>query len=131
MLKKGKTLGLRGTPVTLCFVPRPLKPRRCWGFPPHGTFVPVGVPPGRLQAVFLQLDELEALRLCDLLNMDQEEAGRQMGVSRATVQRLLASARAKVAEALVYGKALVIVHGPHVQFGPGPHRRGGPPWAAQ
>ncbi|MGB9757773.1 MAG: DUF134 domain-containing protein [Candidatus Bipolaricaulaceae bacterium] len=110
-------------------MPRPLKPRRCWGFPPHGTFVPMGVPPGRLQTVFLQLDELEALRLCDLLNLDQEEAGQKMGVSRATVQRLLSSARAKVAEALVYGKALVIVHGPHVEFGPGRHGHGGPPWA--
>ena len=89
----------------------------------------MGVPPGRLQAVFLQLDELEALRLCDLLNLDQEEAGQKMGVSRATVQRLLSSARAKVAEALVYGKALVIVYGPHVQFWPGPRGPGGPPWA--
>lgn len=91
----------------------------------------MGVSPGQLQAVFLQLDELEALRLCDLLNLDQEEAGREMGVSRATVQRLLSSARAKVAEALVYGKALIIVHGPHVQFQPGHHRHGGPPWAVK
>lgn len=100
-------------------------------FPPCGTFVPVGMPPGRLQAVFLQLDELEALRLCDLLNQDQEEAAQSMGVSRATVQRLLASARAKVAEALVHGKALVIVPSPHVQLGPGGHGHGGPPWAAK
>ena len=100
-------------------------------FPPCGTFVPVGVPPGRLQAVFLQLDELEALRLCDLLNRNQEEAAQSMGVSRATVQRLLASARTKVAEALVQGKALVIVPSPHVQFGPGLRRHGGPPWAVK
>lgn len=93
--------------------------------------MPVGVPPGRLQAVFLQLDELEALRLCDLLGQEQEEAAQSMGVSRATVQRLLASARAKVAEALVHGKALVIVPGPHVRLSPGHFCPGGPPWAVQ
>jgi len=47
---------------------------------------------GRLQVVQLALDELEALRLCDLLGLDQETAGERMGVSRGTVQRLLSSA---------------------------------------
>jgi len=84
---------------------------------------------GRLQVVQLALDELEALRLCDLLGLDQETAGMRMGVSRGTVQRLLSSARAKVADALVNGKALVIVRTPYVQLGagPGPHRHRGPP----
>ncbi|MCD6541020.1 DUF134 domain-containing protein [Candidatus Bipolaricaulota bacterium] len=112
-------------------MPRPPKPRRCWGPPPHEVFKPVGIPMGRLQVVQLALDELEALRLCDLLGLDQETAGMRMGVSRGTVQRLLSSARAKVADALVNGKALVIVRTPYVQFhrgaGPGPHRHRGPP----
>ena len=84
---------------------------------------------GRLQVVQLNLDELEALRLCDLLGLDQEAAGERMGVSRGTVQRLLSSARAKVADALVNGKALVIVRTPYIQFFPGPgrHRHRGPP----
>jgi predicted DNA-binding protein (UPF0251 family) len=84
---------------------------------------------GRLQVIQLNLDELEALRLCDLLGLDQESAGERMGVSRGTVQRLLSSARTKVADALVNGKALVIVHTPYVQFHPGRgrHRHRGPP----
>ena len=84
---------------------------------------------GRLQVVQLNLDELEALRLCDLLGLDQEAAGERMGVSRGTVQRLLSSARAKVADALVNGKALVIVRTPYVQIyrGPWRHRHRGPP----
>jgi predicted DNA-binding protein (UPF0251 family) len=74
------------------------------------------------------LDELEALRLCDLLGLSQEEAGARMGISRGTVQRLLASARAKVADALVHGKALVLEGGAHILFPhPGRHRRHGPP----
>ncbi len=52
-------------------------------------------------------DELEALRLCDLMGLTQEEAGQRMGVSRGTVQRIVTAARAKVARALVEGCALV------------------------
>ncbi|MGQ9699471.1 MAG: DUF134 domain-containing protein [Candidatus Bipolaricaulaceae bacterium] len=118
MLKTVKGFGCLRKSGYTGFVPRPFKPRCCWVRPPYGAFIPAGVPPGRLKSVFLQLDELEALRLCDLLDLDQEEAGRRMGVSRATVQRLLASGRAKVAEALVQGKALVIVHGPQAQVAP-------------
>lgn len=83
----------------------------------------------RLRVVHLGLDELEALRLCDLLGLEQEEAGRRMGVSRGTVQRLLSSARAKVADALVNGKAIIIAHLPYIRFPPGPghHRFGSPP----
>ena len=53
-------------------------------------------------------DELEALRLCDMEGLFQEQAGERMGVSRGTVQRLLASARQKTAAALVTGAALVL-----------------------
>ncbi len=53
-------------------------------------------------------DELEALHLCDGESMTQEEAGVCMGISRGTVQRLLAGARQKVAQALVGQKALAI-----------------------
>lgn len=60
----------------------------------------------RVETVNLVLDELEALRLCDLLGLDQDEAGERMGVSRATVQRLLAAGRSKVADALVHGKGI-------------------------
>jgi predicted DNA-binding protein (UPF0251 family) len=62
----------------------------------------------QLETVALGLDELEALRLCDLDGHDQETAGAHMGVSRGTVQRLLQSARAKVVKALVESAALVI-----------------------
>jgi predicted DNA-binding protein (UPF0251 family) len=62
----------------------------------------------------LELAELEALRLCDLDGLEQEDAGRRMRVSRGTVQRLLARGRAKVARALVDSLALVIeTGGPH------------------
>ena len=61
-----------------------------------------------LEEVGLNLDELEALRLCDLKNLDQLEAAKKMKVSRSTLQRILMSARKKIAEALIKGKAIRI-----------------------
>lgn len=76
----------------------------------HGqAFKPIGRPMIDLKEIRLYHDELEVLRLCDLEGLVQEEAGQRMGVSRGTVQRLLASARKKTAQALVEGAALIFV----------------------
>lgn len=61
-----------------------------------------------MDIIRLAHDELEALHLCDGEGKNQIEAGVCMGVSRGTVQRLLADARCKVAQALVGQKALAI-----------------------
>lgn len=62
---------------------------------------------GQLEHITLYRDELETLRLCDFEDMTQEEAGKQMGVSRGTVHRLLMSGRKKLVEAVVSSKALI------------------------
>jgi uncharacterized protein len=59
----------------------------------------------------LQMDEMEALRLCDFEGMDQEMAAYSMNVSRGTLQRILYSARHKVTEALIENKGIVIAGG--------------------
>jgi predicted DNA-binding protein (UPF0251 family) len=64
-----------------------------------------------LHVVRLGLDELEAMRLCDLKGLEQESAGARMGVSRGTVQRLVKSGRAKVMRALLDSSALLIEKG--------------------
>lgn len=92
-------------------MPRPRKPRIC--LCPHragysAVFKPAGTPLKDMEIIPLAHDELEALHLCDGEGKNQEEAGVCMGVSRGTVQRLLASARNKVARALVGQKALAI-----------------------
>lgn len=61
-----------------------------------------------LEKITLFIDELETLKLCDHDGLTQEEAGQRMGISRGTVQRLLASARRKVAAALSGCKALIL-----------------------
>ncbi|MCI8501501.1 MAG: DUF134 domain-containing protein [Oscillospiraceae bacterium] len=61
--------------------------------------------------VVMSVEELEAVRLCDLEGLDQEEAAARMNVSRGTLQRVLYSARKRMAEALVFGKRLIIEGG--------------------
>lgn len=92
-------------------MPRPLKCRRV-GFVPGTTyFKPAGVPMTSLEEVQLSLEEIEALRLKDVELLEQEEAAQQMNISRATFQRILASARKKAADALLNGKAIRISGG--------------------
>jgi predicted DNA-binding protein (UPF0251 family) len=53
--------------------------------------------------------EMEAQRLVDLEGLSQEEAAKEMTVSRGTVWRLLQSARRKSAQSLSEGRPLLIV----------------------
>ena len=87
---------------------RPLKPRRIVFDPSVVYFKPRAVPLSMLEEVDLSLDELEALRLCDLKDLEQEEAAQKMKISQSTLQRILTSARRKVAAALIDGKAIKI-----------------------
>jgi uncharacterized protein len=89
-------------------VPRPPCPRRVAGPPVCDYFKPRGVPMTRLEEVALSVDELEALRLADLEGLYHDAAAGRMRVSRATFGRIVETARRKVAEALVRGKALKI-----------------------
>ena len=53
-------------------------------------------------------DEMEAVRLADFEGLYQQECSDRMGISRTTFSRLIESARKKISDALVNGKALVI-----------------------
>lgn len=59
-----------------------------------------------LTEVILSLDEVEAIRLSDLDDLDQEEAAQKMKISRITYLRILHSAHQKIANSLIYGKAI-------------------------
>jgi uncharacterized protein len=62
----------------------------------------------QLEEVLLSLDGFEAIRLADNLGLYHEEAAAKMSVSRSTFGRILDSARGKVADAIINGKALKI-----------------------
>lgn len=75
------------------------------------VFKPNGIPLSELEVIVLSLDELEALRLSDLVGLYQDAAARTMGISRQTFGRIIESARKKTANALLNGKALRITGG--------------------
>ena len=85
--------------------------RRVSAIPPVNYFKPMGMPLAGLQEVRLLVEEAEAIRLKDLEGMEQEECAQKMCISRTTFSRLLDSARQKVAEALINGKAIRIEGG--------------------
>ncbi|MCP3683974.1 MAG: DUF134 domain-containing protein [bacterium] len=90
---------------------RPRK-HRMVNFEPDVTyFKPRNVPLRDLQEVVLTIDELETLRLSNLENLNQEDAAKKMHVHQSTFQRTLASARKKLTDALVNGKAIKICGG--------------------
>jgi len=114
-------------------LPRPRKCRLVQQPPVAVFYKPQGVPMRALRGVVLPVEGLEALRLVDMEGMDQETAAGRMGVSRPTLSRVLAQARATVARALVNGWAIRIEGGDYElaagpsggrpgQAGPGPGR---------
>lgn len=92
-------------------MPRPPKCRRVAFLPSVTYFKPAGIPLRALQEVRLSLEEAEAIRLKDLEGLEQEEGAGRMNISRPTFQRVLASARQKIADALLNGKAVKIEGG--------------------
>ena len=110
-------------------MPRPRKLRYVQGRPIVDRFIPNSVPPWGREEVILSIEGLEAIRLSDFQGLDQETAAGLMNVSRQTFGRILAEARATVADALVMGKVLRIEGGkfemPPVGRGRKRRRRGG------
>ena len=92
-------------------MPRPPKCRRVAFLPNVTFFKPAGIPLRALQEVQLSVEEAEAIRLKDLEGLEQEEGAERMNISRSTFQRVLASARQKMADALLSGKAIRIEGG--------------------
>ena len=89
-------------------MPRPKKNRAINCNPEAYYFKPRGVPLRQLESIYLLTDELEAINLADKKLCSHEEAAQKMKISRATFGRILRSARSKIAEAIISGKAIEI-----------------------
>ena len=87
---------------------RPRRPRFCCFRPNVFFFKPQGVPLRHLELVFLEKDELEALKLHDVDGLDQIQAAEKMKISQPTFARILDSVYKKVADAIINGKAIEI-----------------------
>jgi uncharacterized protein len=90
----------------------PLKKcRRLSGIPRIKGFKPLALPLDLENAVILELDEFEALKLMDYEGLIHEQAAKKMLVSRPTLSRIYENARKKIAKAFVEGKSILIQGG--------------------
>jgi predicted DNA-binding protein (UPF0251 family) len=88
---------------------RPRLCRRIRFYPQITYFKPQGVPMRFLEVVELTAEEIEALRLKNIKDLDQIECAKLMNTSQSTFQRILSSAYKKITEALIKGKAIRII----------------------
>jgi uncharacterized protein len=83
--------------------------RKKIGFTPKVFFYkPRGIPMAKISIIELTTEELEALRLRNVVGLEQIEAAKKMKTSQSTFQRILSSAYKKVSLALVNGQAIKI-----------------------
>ncbi|HSL88685.1 MAG TPA: DUF134 domain-containing protein [Ignavibacteriaceae bacterium] len=87
---------------------RPRKRRKIKCNPTAYYFKPRGIPIYELEEILLEYDELESIRLADHQDLSHEEAANKMNISRATFGRILHSARSKIADGILNGKAIRI-----------------------
>jgi predicted DNA-binding protein (UPF0251 family) len=89
-------------------MPRPCIRRRVRGSPRANYFKPAGQRMINLEETSLTLPEFEAIRLIDFQELEQEKAANQMNVSQPTLSRILKTARKKISDAIINGKAIRI-----------------------
>ena len=93
---------------------RPRKCRCVRGEPKVRYFKPQGIPLISLEEIILTVDECEALCFADRQGIYQADAAKRMKISRQTFGNIIESARKKVAEAILCGKALRIGGGTYI-----------------
>ena len=91
-------------------MPRPRKCRKVCCLPKVSEFMPA-CGASEENCVVMTVDEYETIRLIDRKNFSQEECGKYMHIARTTVQQIYDSARKKLAEVVVDGRALRIEGG--------------------
>jgi len=81
---------------------RPKIPRRTHCVTGCRCFIP-DIISKKNKGVDLLRDEIEAIDLCDRQNLKQKDAAIKMKISQPTLGRILASARQKIAQAVIKG----------------------------
>jgi uncharacterized protein len=97
----------------LVMSPRKLIPRKISSPPKIKGFKPYGVSEDleKSELITLQYEEYEALKMCDYDLLNHCEAAEIMNISRPTFTRIYATARQKIAKALVDGSQISIEGG--------------------
>ena len=99
-------------------MPRPRRLRRVRSMPGIDYFKPAGVKATELHQIILTIDEYEAVKLKDFEKIEQTKAAKKMNISQPTFNRLLTSARKKISDAIVNGKAIKIEGGSYKMVQP-------------
>jgi uncharacterized protein len=89
-------------------MPRPRKCRKIGKYQGAYFYKPQGVPMSQLQIIELSREEVESLRLKNVLGFEQIQCAKKMHTSQSTFQRILSSANYKVSYALIKGMAIMI-----------------------
>ena len=95
---------------------RPIKLRKIEKIPAAPYFVPSEAGIEGVEVSVLLVEEIEAIRLKDLEGLEQAECAERMEVSRPTFQRILLSARKKIADSLINGMAIHIDGGNYTRY---------------
>lgn len=90
---------------------RPKIDRKIRSNPNVFYFKPRGVPLRELEETAIQMDEFEAIKLKDFDGLDQVDCAKKMHISQPTFFRILNSARKKITDAIINGKAVKIEKG--------------------
>lgn len=93
---------------------RPIKCRKVRLRPNVTYFKPAGIRMRELEEIVLTIEEFEVIRLVDFNGIGQIRAGNMMDISQPTLSRLLKSARKKLSEAIIKGKAIRICGGNYI-----------------
>jgi len=88
---------------------RPCLKRKISVNPKINFFKPRGIPLLQLDVVELSKEEVEALRLKNIKEFDQNICAEKMKTSQSTFQRILSSAYKKISQAIVNGRAIKII----------------------
>jgi predicted DNA-binding protein (UPF0251 family)/DNA-directed RNA polymerase subunit RPC12/RpoP len=95
-------------------MPRRKRHRLVTKEPPVSVYKPAGIPTRELEEILITIDEFEALRLADFEGLSQRDASTAMHISQPTFNRVLSSARSKVASGIVQGYVIRIEGGRYV-----------------
>ncbi|MFA4937124.1 MAG: DUF134 domain-containing protein [Patescibacteria group bacterium] len=87
---------------------RPKKWRRILFSPRVTVFAPYGKRVGFFNMVEITREEAEAIRLKNILGLEQTQAAYKMKTSQSTFQRILSSAYQKIAQGIIYGRGIRI-----------------------
>ena len=92
-------------------MPRPVIHRKVCFLPENNLFGPYASDPNKREILMMTVEEYESIRIIDFHDKSQETCAFEMQISRHTLQRVYHAAKKQIAEALIFGKILIIEGG--------------------